>query len=115
MATSELDDFLGPRHTNHQRLGVVVGGSLSKGLDVKLDVGALPGGVIEDMAVGRYVVIEGATGRKFFSIVTDIALDNTNPDLTKSPPDPGDEFTQHIYGSALAFGMLKVEIGRAHV
>jgi len=106
MATSELDDFLGPRHTDHQRLGVVVGGSLSKGLDVKLDVGALPGGVIEDMAVGRYVVIEGATGRKFFSIVTDIALDSNNPDLAKAPPD--DDFAAHVYSSALAFGRLQV-------
>jgi hypothetical protein len=108
MATSELDDFLGPRHTDHQRLGVVVGGSLSKGLDVKLDVGALPGGVIEDMAVGRYVVVEGATGRKFFSIVTDIALDSNNPDLAKAPPDPDDDFAAHVYGSELAFGRLQV-------
>jgi len=91
-----------------QRLGLVVGGSLSAGLDVKLDVGQVPGGIIEDMAVGRYVVVEGATGRKFFSIVTDIALDNANPDLAKSPPAPGDEFAKHIYGSALAFGLLKV-------
>jgi hypothetical protein len=90
------------------RLGLVVGGSLSTGLDVKLDVGQVPGGIIEDMAVGRYVVIEGATGRKFFSIVTDIALDNTNPDLAKSPPGADDDFAKHIYGSALAFGALKV-------
>lgn len=109
MATSELDKFFGPRPSSeHQRLGVVVGGSLSKGLDVKLDVGALPGGVIEDMAVGRYVVVEGATGRKFFSIVTDIALDSNNPDLAKAPPDPDDDFAAHVYGSAIAFGRLQV-------
>ena len=109
MADSELDKFFGPRPSGErQRLGVVVGGSLSKGLDVKLDVGALPGGVIEDMAVGRYVVVEGATGRKFFSIVTDIALDSNNPDLAKSPPDPDDDFAAHVYGSELAFGRLQV-------
>ncbi|MBM2848844.1 MAG: hypothetical protein HW418_1786, partial [Anaerolineales bacterium] len=105
---SELDTFLRQHRTDRQRLGLVVGGSLSAGVDVKLDVGQLPGGIIEDMAVGRYVVIEGATGRKFFSLVTDIALDNANPDLPKSPPDPDDEFVKHVYGSALAFGMLKV-------
>ncbi len=106
---SELDKFFGPRPSSErQRLGVVVGGSLSKGLDVKLDVGVLPGGVIEDMAVGRYVVVEGATGRKFFSIVTDIALDSNNPDLAKAPPDPDDDFTAHVYGSELAFGRLQV-------
>lgn len=105
---SELDTFLRQHRTDRTRLGLVVGGSLSAGVDVKLDVGQLPGGIIEDMAVGRYVVIEGATGRKFFSLVTDIALDNANPDLPKSPPDPDDEFAKHVYGSALAFGMLKV-------
>jgi hypothetical protein len=107
---SDFDDFLrrAPNSNSRTRLGLVVGGSLSAGLDVKLDVGQLPGGVIEDMAVGRYVVIEGATERKFFSLVTDIALDNANPDLPKSPPDPDDEFAKHVYGSALAFGLLKV-------
>ncbi len=105
---SEFDDFLRQNRTDRARLGLVVGGSLSAGVDVKLDVGQLPGGIIEDMAVGRYVVIEGATGRKFFSLVTDIALDNANPDLPKSPPDPDDEFVKHVYGSALAFGLLKV-------
>lgn len=109
MAESELDKFLGPRRSlERQRLGLVVGGSLSEGLDVKLDVGALPGGIIEDMAVGRYLVIEGTTGRKFFSIVTDIALDSSNPDLAKSPPDPDDSFTAGIYASELAFGRLQV-------
>lgn len=107
---SELDQFFGPRRgqPERRRLGIVVGGSLSQGLDVKLDVGAKPGGIIEDMAVGRYVVIEGATGRKFFSIVTDIALDHTNPDLPKMPPDPDDSFAAEIYGSSLAFGRLQV-------
>ena len=109
MANSELDNFFGPRRsTERQRLGAVVGGSLSHGLDVKLDVGALPGGIIEDMTVGRYVVIEGATGRKFFSIVTDIALDSNNPDLSKAPPDPDDDFARHVYSSELAFGRLQV-------
>lgn len=107
MADSELDKFFGPRPSSErQRIGVVVGGSLSKGLDVKLDVGALPGGVIEDMAVGRYVVVEGATGRKFFSIVTDIALDSNNPDLAKNPPD--NPVLSEIYGSSIAFGRLQV-------
>lgn len=109
MAESELDKFLGPRRSlERQRLGLVVGGSLSEGLDVKLDVGALPGGIIEDMAVGRYLVIEGTTGRKFFSIVTDIVLDSNNPDIANSPPDPDDSFTTSIYASELAFGRLQV-------
>ncbi|MDX2139112.1 MAG: hypothetical protein SF123_13570, partial [Chloroflexota bacterium] len=37
------------------RLGVIVGGSLSKGLTVKLERGQ----TVEDLAVGRYVVVRG--------------------------------------------------------
>ena len=82
-AESELDRIF-PRDVTEQseqrpRLGVVIGGSLSKGLAVKLDAGDLPGGLIEQLAVGRYVVVRGLTGRRFFCIVTDIALEHTNP------------------------------------
>ncbi|MBI3764078.1 MAG: ATP-binding protein [Chloroflexi bacterium] len=106
---SELDAFLGPRRaTERARLGIVVGGSLSEGLRIKLDIGAVPGGIIEDMAVGRYVVIGGQTGKSFFSIVTDIALDSTNPALEKTPPDTDDPFISEVFRSTAAFGRLQV-------
>ena len=109
---SELDEFFNhspaSQSPSHTRLGVVVGGSLSEGITVKLDPAQLPGGVIEDMAVGRYVVVEGQSGRKFFSIVTDILLDSINPDLAKNPPDPDDAFIKHVYSSELAFGALQI-------
>src|SRR5687767_323568 len=54
-----------------RRLGVVVGGSLTKGLDVKLDRET----EIEDLAVGRYVVVRGKQ-KRFFCMVTDVVLDS---------------------------------------
>ena len=107
---SELDELF-PRQQSdlddkRYRLGVVVGGSLSKGLDVKLDAGDLPGGLIEQMAVGRYVVVKGLTGRKFFSIVTDITLDSTNPIIETRPPE--DSFIAEIYRSEVAYGRASV-------
>ncbi len=112
---NELDNFGIFRKSGLERqpIGTVVGGSLSKGVDVKLtfdDVerGVQAGSIIEDMAVGKYVVIEGASGKKFFSIVTDIALDSNNPDLAKAPPDADDSFTANVYGSSIAFGRLQV-------
>ena len=108
---SELDDFF--RRERRQRLGLVVGGSLSAGLDVKLDPGDVergvpPGVVIEELAVGKYVVVEGASRRRFFSLITDIALDHTNTDLLKTPPDADDEFARFVYSTELAFGRLNV-------
>jgi DNA helicase HerA-like ATPase len=107
---SELDEFF-PRTlpspeavAEARRLGIVVGGSLSKGLNVKLDRSA----VVEGMAVGRYVVIHGQTGRRFFSIITDVALDATNPVIEKTPPDTSDEFLAQVYQGTSTFGRLEV-------
>jgi DNA helicase HerA-like ATPase len=112
---NELDKFDIFKKSSMSRhpIGVVVGGSLSKGVDVKLafdDVehGVQAGSIIEGMAVGKYVVIEGKSGKKFFSIVTDIALDSNNPDLAKTPPDFGDHFVADVYGSSIAFGRLQI-------
>jgi DNA helicase HerA-like ATPase len=86
------------------RLGMVVAGSLSKGLHVKLDRSA----VVEGMAVGRYVVVRGQTGRRYFSIVTDVALDSTNPTIEKAPPDTSDPFLAQVYQGTSTFGRLDV-------
>jgi DNA helicase HerA-like ATPase len=86
------------------RLGIVVGGSLSKGLSIKLDRGA----VVEGMAVGRYVVVHGQTGRRFFSIITDVTLDSTNPAIEKTPPDTSDAFLAQVYQGTSTFGRLDV-------
>ncbi len=86
-----------------RRLGVVVGGSLSKGLDVKLDRET----VIEELAVGRYVVVRGQQ-KRFFCMITDIMLDATNPAIRSDPPDLSDPFLREIYSGTAAFGTLHV-------
>lgn len=86
------------------RLGMVIGGSLSQGLSVKLDRAT----VVEGMAVGRYVVVHGQTGRRFFSIITDVTLDCTNPALEKTPPDVTDPFLAQVYQGTSTFGRLSV-------
>jgi DNA helicase HerA-like ATPase len=107
---SELDDFFSrtplPSESKDEvrRLGIVVGGSLSQGLNVKLDRTS----VVEGMAVGRYVVIRGQTGRRFFSIITDVALDSTNPAIEKMPPDTSDRFLAQVHQGTSTFGRLAV-------
>jgi DNA helicase HerA-like ATPase len=104
---TELDEFIGPRPVTPppvQRLGVVVAGSLSRGLDVKLD----PATVVEGLAVGRYVVVHGQTGRRFFSIVTDVELDTLNPLIEKAPPDTTDPFLARVYSGSAVFGRIHV-------
>ncbi len=110
----ELDAFFGPRTSEpgsrpRQKLGVVVGGSLSQGLDVKLDRAT----VIEGLAVGRYVVAHGRTGRRFFSIVTDVQLDALNPLIEKAPPEAvhgtdEDDFLSRVYRGTAVYGRIHV-------
>lgn len=86
---------------NDNRLGVVVGGSLSKGLVVRLDGHQS----VEDLAVGRYVVVHGQR-RRFFCIITDVALQSANPAIQNDPPDVSDPFLREVYIGTAAFGTV---------
>ncbi len=86
-----------------QRLGVVVGGSLSKGLVVKLDRGQQ----IEDLAVGRYVVVRGVN-KRFFCMINDISLANTNAAIESDPPDITDPFLSEVYQGTAVYGVIHV-------
>jgi len=86
-----------------ERLGIVTSGSLEKGVEVRLD--SLVS--VEDMAVGRYVAIEGQK-RRFFSMITDVSLGVTDPTLTVTPPDVADPFINEVLTGTSTFGTLRV-------
>ena len=85
------------------RLGIVVSGSLNKGVDVRLD----PAASVEDMAVGRYVTIQG-NKRRFFGMITDVSLGVTDERLTQSPPDVSDPFLAEVLSGTSTYGTLHV-------
>ena len=100
-----------PRDHNDQpidevrpKLGVVVGGSLSKGLSVKLERAT----IIEDLAVGRYVVVRGMQNKRFFCMITDIQLDVINPTMMSHPPDINEPFMRDVYAGTSAFGTVHI-------
>jgi len=86
-----------------QRLGIVVSGSLNKGIEVKLDSSAS----VEEMAVGRYVTIEGEK-RRFFGMITDISLGVIDQKLTLTPPDVSDPFMAEVLAGTSTYGTLHV-------
>ncbi len=88
---------------NTEKLGIIVSGSSTKGVEVRLDNSAS----IEEMAVGRYVTIEGDK-RRFFGMITDISLGVTDQRLTFSPPDVSDPFVAEVLSGTSAYGMLHV-------
>jgi uncharacterized protein len=97
-----------PTNPNHidqdaKRLGVVVGGSISKGLVVKLE----PHVNVEDLAVGRYVVAHGEH-KRYFCMLTDITLNSTNPSIQSDPPDIRDPFLRQVYMGTMAYSVISV-------
>jgi DNA helicase HerA-like ATPase len=90
-----------PGAVDRRPLGTVVGGSLSRGLTVRLD----PSVSVEELAVGQYVVIEGERQR-FFAMLTDIALGATHPAYTTQPPDTSDPFIAAVVRGAVTYGEL---------
>jgi uncharacterized protein len=93
------DDAGGAR----QRLGMVVAGSLNEGVEIKLDGNTL----IEGIAVGSYVTIDGQTSRKYFGLVTDITLEATDRAIQNSPPE--DPMLLNILRGTAVFGKLLVK------
>ena len=85
-------------------LGTVVGGSLSGGVDVKIDAGAS----VEELQAGAFVTIQG-TRHRFFGMISDVSLGATDPRLRTAPPDVSDPFIARVLSGTAAFGEFKVK------
>src|SRR5713226_3568073 len=86
-----------------QELGVIIRGSLSKGLEMKLD----PASPIEELRAGRFVVVEGKS-YDYFSMITDIALGATNAELLDTPPDRDDALMHAVLAGTSTFGTVSL-------
>lgn len=87
----------------NQRLGIVVSGSLGGGVEVRLDSSAS----VEDMAVGRFVTIEGQK-RRFFGMITEVSLGVIDQKLTVTPPDTSDPFIAEVLAGTGTYGTIHV-------
>ena len=89
---------------NRRRLGMVVSGSLTEGVQVRLD----PSVSIEEIKVGAFVNIQGQHSR-FFGVVTDASLGATDPSLRLTPPDVSNPFIAEVISGTTVFGTITVE------
>ena len=76
-------------------LGVVVGGSLGRGLDVRLSSTVS----VEQAKVGTFVTIQGQVHR-FFGILTDLSLDSADPRFAASVTDDLPAMASVLSGTA---------------
>ena len=88
---------------NTQGLGIVVSGSLDKGIEVRLDSSVS----VEDITVGRHVTIDGQK-RRFYGMITDVSLGVIDQKLTITPPDVSDPFITEVLAGASTYGTLHV-------
>lgn len=84
-------------------LGIIIQGSLSAGLEMRLDSEQS----VEDLRVGRFVVVEGANSR-FFSMLTDVELSAANPSILLNPPRT-DAFLMSVLSGVTTFGTVKLQ------
>jgi uncharacterized protein len=85
------------------RLGTVIYGSLTQGVQVKLD----PAKSVEDIAVGRYVAITGEK-KRFFGMITDVSLEAVDPRAMVMPPDISNPFIAKVVSGTTTYGKLNV-------
>ena len=83
------------------RLGMVVAGSLTEGVQIRLDVGIST----ETVKVGTFVSIQGGKFR-FFGQVTGVALETADMSLRGVPPDVSNPFIEQVISGTTAYGMI---------
>jgi hypothetical protein len=84
-------------------LGMITQGSLSAGLEMRLDGKQS----VENLRVGRFVVIEGENNR-FFSMLTDVSLSSSNASVMLNPP-ANDAFLMSVLSGTTTFGTVKLQ------
>ncbi|ADI63692.1 protein of unknown function DUF87 ['Nostoc azollae' 0708] len=86
-----------------QALGSVIEGSLTGGLEVRLH----PDISVEDMRVGKFLVVQGVRAR-FFCMLTDVSLGAANARIIASPPGWEDTFLREVLAGSGTYGMINI-------
>jgi DNA helicase HerA-like ATPase len=84
-------------------LGSVIQGSLSCGLEVRLH----PDVSVEDMRVGKFLVVQGMRSR-FFCMLTDVTLGTSSQRILVNPPSPDDDFLREVLAGSGTFGTVNL-------
>jgi hypothetical protein len=84
-------------------LGSVIQGSLSQGLEVRLH----PDVSVEDMRVGKFLVVQGRRSH-FFCMLTDVALGTASTRIVANPPEPSNTFLHEVLAGTGTYGTINL-------
>ncbi|MGA1624190.1 MAG: helicase HerA domain-containing protein [Prochlorothrix sp.] len=82
-------------------LGLVIQGSLSKGLEVRLHADVS----VEEMRVGKFLVVQGRRSR-FFCLLTDVTLGAASARILANPPEASNDFLQEVLAGNNIYGTI---------
>jgi DNA helicase HerA-like ATPase len=88
---------------SEQPLGSVIQGSLSQGIEVRLH----PDISVEDMRVGKFLVIQGVRSR-FFCLLTDVTLGTASPRILADPPHAEDSFMREVLAGSGTYSTIEL-------
>jgi hypothetical protein len=86
-----------------KELGVIVQGSLSDGLEMRLHDGIS----VEELRVGKFVVAQGERHR-FFAMLSDVRLAASHPGILLRPPRPEETLSRAVLSGTSTFGTIKL-------
>ena len=84
-------------------LGSIIQGSLTKGLEVRL----YPDVSVEDMRVGKFLVVQGVRSR-FFCLLTDVSLGTSSDRIIANPPALEDDFLRDVLAGSGTYGTVEL-------
>ena len=84
-------------------LGSVIQGSLSQGLEARLHADVS----VEDMRVGKFLVVQGTRSR-FFCMLTDVTLGTASNRILANPPEPSNLFLQEVLSGTGTYGTISL-------
>ena len=85
-------------------VGIVVSGSISEGIKVRLDDGVS----IEDIKIGTFVSIQGQRNR-FLGVITEIELESTDDGIAAVPLDMSSPLLAQVLSGTIAYNSITVE------
>lgn len=97
------DLSLQPDDPLSEELGVVLRGSLTEGLEMRLAEGRS----VEALRVGKFVVVEGEQNR-FFAMINDVQLSATHPGVLLNPPHRDETLMRQVLAGTSTFGTVKL-------
>jgi hypothetical protein len=86
-----------------RELGLITGGSLTEGLQMKLS----PERGIEEVKAGKFVIVFGHY-HKFFSLITDVRLDASSTNFLINPPSREDETLRQVLSGTSTFSTVEL-------